>query len=78
MFAGCGSAGPSYDGCPFEPRFKINREIGRTEMIGIDLVISENFRRRRGAKNGDAGGNRLVELMQHVGMADQDGRSGIS
>ena len=62
---------------PFEPGFKIDGEIGRGEMIGVDLVIDENFRRRRDAEHGNAGRNRVAQLMQHVGMADQDRRSGI-
>ena len=34
--------------------YKIDREVGRREMIGIDFVIGENLRRRRHAKRGDA------------------------
>ena len=59
---------------PFEPGFKIGRKAGRGKMIGIDLVIRQNFRRRRHAEDADAGGNRVAQLMQHVGMADQDRR----
>ena len=60
-----------------QPGFEIGGEIGRREMRRIDLVIRQDFRRRRHAEHGDAGGNRVAQLMQHVGMADQDRRSGI-
>ena len=62
---------------PFEPGFEIGRKIGRGEVTGIDLVIRQNFRRRRHAEDTDAGGNCVAQLMQHVGMADQDRGSGI-
>ena len=60
-----------------EPGFEIDREIRRREMIGIDLVVRQDFRRRRHAERGDAGWNRIAQLMQHVGMRDQHRRAGI-
>ncbi len=64
-------------GLLFQPGFQIGCEIGASEAIGIDLVICGNFRRRRHAENGDAGGNGVAQLMQHVCMADQHRCSGI-
>ncbi len=46
-------------------------------MTGIDPVIAKNFRRRRDAEDGNAGGNRVAQLMQQIGMADQHRRSGV-
>ena len=40
-------------------------------MIGIDLVVGDDFRRRRHAEHGDARRDRRAELMQHVSMRDQ-------
>ena len=60
-----------------QPGFEVDREIGRRQMIGIDLVVGDDFRRRRHAERGDAFRDRLAQLMQHVGMRDQHGRAGI-
>ncbi|MGY3648130.1 hypothetical protein ACVWW2_003421 [Bradyrhizobium sp. LM4.3] len=46
-------------------------------MIGIDLVVGQNLRRRRHAEHGDAFRNGVAQGMQHVGMPDQHGRAGI-
>ena len=60
-----------------QPGFEIDREIGRGEVIGIDLVVGDNFRRRRHAERGDARRDRLAQLVQHVGMRDQHRSAGI-
>ena len=41
----------------FDPGFKLDRKIGRGQMIRIDLVLCEDFRRRRRAEDGDPGRN---------------------
>ena len=60
-----------------QPVLQIGRAFGRGEMIRIDLVVRQDFRRRRRAEHGDAGRNCIAELMQHVGVADQHARAGI-
>ena len=60
-----------------QPGFEIDRKIRGREVIRVDLVVRQNFRRRRDAERGDAFGDRIAQLMQHVGMRDQHPRAGI-
>ena len=54
-----------------EPGFEINREVGRRQVIRVDLVAGNDLRRRRHAEHGDASRDGCAQLMQHVGMRDQ-------
>ena len=46
-------------------------------MIGVDPVVGNDFGRGRHAQHSHAGGDHVAELMQHVGMADQNTGAGI-
>ena len=46
-------------------------------MIGIDLVVRQDLRRRRHAEHRDIRWNGAAQRMQHVGMGDQDPRAGV-
>ncbi len=60
-----------------EPGFEIDGEIGLCEVIGIDLVALQDFRRRRDTEHGHAGWDGIAELMQHVGVTDQHRGAGV-
>ena len=62
---------------PSQPGLEIDRETGRCEMIGIDLVMLENFPRRRNTEDANCGWNYPAQLVQQVGMADEHRRAGI-
>ena len=53
-------------------------KIGFCQEIAIDRVCPEDFRRRRDAEHRDIRRDDTAELVQQVGMADQNGRAGVA